>query len=267
MRTVARGLRLAGALWWRSRRQHGGRLLLYPLGYTALMLGFWLVALYVPGVLTGTTQRALARSAELHFGAVPGRGGLALAMMFLQGPYLVALFSSLSAVTMTQGSVASEAARGGLELLAAAPISARELYVGLLAHALALAAVIWLGMVVGFLCSTAAGLMLLGASVHFTNAQLGLALAMPLPMGLWSSLIALALALRFPRLAGGQGSLGLSRVIALQPSLLLLVMINFRPDLDPLRLALGALGLGLAGAVATGLLLGRGFRFESFLTA
>jgi len=264
VKTINGTLRLAKALLWRSRRQQGRRILLYPLGYAALILGVWLVAVYTPGILTGVTQRALERSAALRFGNVPGRVGIALVMMFMEGPYLVALFSSVAAASIAQSCVTVERSRGGLELLVSAPYSHREIFSALLLQSIGLTAATWLMLAVGFLGTTTVGLMLLGSTVHWTSAQIGLALIMPLPLAVWSNLIALLLAVRFPR-ATSQGTIGMTRIIAVQPAFLFLLAGNFRPDIDPMRLAEIALLSGVMGTLLVATVLFRRFRLDALL--
>lgn len=225
-----------------------------------------LTAIHVPGLLTGPTRSALRRSVELHFESAPGGAGLALALLLLHGPYLVALFAGFTGASVAQNAIGSEAARGGLELLLSSTYRIREIFAALLLSSLALTLVAWAVLAVGTVGVAAGVLTVLDASFSLPRSYLVLGLLLPLPMAFWANLIALFAALRFPRLTQfATGTTNALQFVAVVPALVLFLLVNLRPDVDPVWFAGTAIVLALLGSVLGGLLLGRSFRPDLIL--
>lgn len=185
---------------------------------------FILVAFYIPGILTGTTRLGLRRAAELYFPTIAdSRAALALAMLFIQGPFLAAVFAQLTGAVTAQAAVGSEAARGGFELLLSAPYRPREIFVAMPAASLAITLVSWAVLMLAMVGIVALALSLVGSRPMLSPGFLALAFLLPLPMALWANLIGLAFALTFPRLA--QAPIGtltsLVQLVAMLPGLVL----------------------------------------------
>jgi hypothetical protein len=89
-----------------------------------------------------------------------------------------------------------------------------------------------------------------------------MALLIPIPLVVWSSLLALLFGIALP--ASWQAYLGSLRRL---PALVLLVVMNLRTDLDPVRIGAVAIGLAIAGIVAVTYLLGRRCRIEQLLAS
>jgi len=259
----AASFHLAGVLIWRSYREQRAKLFLLPLAFAGLIALFTLVAFYVPGILTGTTRLALRRAAELYFPTIAdSRAALALAMLFIQGPFFAALFASLTGAMTAQAAVGSEAARGGFELLLSAPYRPREIFVAMLAASLAITLTSWAVLMLAMMGIVALALSLVGSRPVLSTGFLVLAFLLPLPMALWANLIGLAFALMFPRLAQARigTSTSLVQLVAILPGLILLLLATVRPDINLAAAAGIAIALALAGVAAGLTVLRRWFR-------
>jgi len=264
MRELRDAGRLCWALLWRVTRDQREKLVVAPLGYGILALAIMLAPVYLPG--GGATER-LREGLGVLVGPLPDDPlAVALALVVVQGPYLVGVLASVAGAVLAQATVTSEATRGGLELLLSAPYRPREVFAAFLASSFLLVALSW-----AVLTAVAIGLPILGlnwlGAPPIPSFYLGIALFVPLPMALWADLIASTVALAFP-------SLGLLRVgtattlgqfLAIAPALGSLLFVTLRPEMHPAKLGGAALLLGV-GAVALGLaLFARAFRVEALL--
>ncbi|MCS7173949.1 MAG: hypothetical protein N0A24_11380 [Armatimonadetes bacterium] len=257
--------RLCGALLWRVVRDQRQRLLLAPLGYGILALTVMLLPVYLPG--GPQTAGRLREGLGILIGPLPDHPlAVALALVVVQGPYLVGVLASVAGAVLSQATVTSETARGGLELLLSAPYRPREVFAAFLVSSFLLVVFSW-----AVLTAVAIGLPLLmlawlGAP-RIPSFYVGIALFVPLPMALWADLIASAVTLAFPSLGllrvGTGSTLGSSLAIA--PAMGALLFVTIRPEVHPAKMGGVALLLGL-GAVGLGLVLfSRVFRVGALL--
>ncbi|MDR5710404.1 MAG: hypothetical protein QN140_11355 [Armatimonadota bacterium] len=265
MRDRMNAVRLCGALLWRVVRDQRGKLVLAPLGYGLLALAIMLAPIYLPE--GGATALRLREGLGMLVGPLPDHSlAVALAVVVVQGPYLVGVLASVAGAVLAQVTVTSEMARGGLELLLSAPYRPREVFAAFLASSFLLVAFSW-----AVLTAVAIGLPVLGlawlGAPQIPSFYVGIALFVPLPLSLWADLIASAVTLAFPSLGllrVGTGST-LGQFLAIAPAMGALLFITIRPDVHPAKLGGAALLLGL-GAVGLGLaLFSRAFRVEVLL--
>lgn len=262
------GWRLAKILFGHERKVLSPKLYLVPLGYAAIFWAFTLVAVYLPGLFTGPTRRALEAAARLYFPGLEGNLALAAALVYLQGPYLITLFVALTASGGVEAAFASESGRARIELLLAGPYRKSEVGLALLLSRLFHTAVGWALLTLSAFGGAYVLLALLGASIRLQGAFVALVAVVPLAVALFSVTVALFLALFFPALTrvqlGNSGSL--LRTLALLPVLALFLTITFRPDLNPWTVAWVALAAGLLGFALGAWAFGRFFRAETILS-
>jgi hypothetical protein len=199
-----RPLALIGALTWRTRKE-GARQLLAPLlSYTAMLTAIVLVSLTGSGHINGgQTLVAFAERYGAHTNAVTIGVGL------LVGPGFVSIYSSYSIIMLVRNLIGSEASRGGVEALLAAPYRPGTIMIALLGYVGCIATFYWaaataiLAVLFGLIIVTT------GASVAFTVSYLLAALIVPL-LAVWAATaLSLLVYLLFPRMAK-QGSYGLN---------------------------------------------------------
>jgi hypothetical protein len=255
------GLELARSLLWRERRGRGAQLIIGPVCYGLGLIVLAVALAHVPGALTPITRHALERHAVLYLGTAPTGWGLSLALLVLQGPYMIALFAGASGGT-ARGLLGAEISCGGFELLVGAGYRVGDVFVGLLATSCTLAL-----LESGLLAATALGPPLIalafsGAPFTLPPQFVAMALLLPAPLVVWSSLLTLYFGIALaPRWQAYVGSL--RRL----PVLVLLVVMNLRPDLDPIRVGIVAISLAITGSLLVTYLLGRRCRIEQLLVA
>jgi ABC-type Na+ efflux pump permease subunit len=190
-----------------------------------------------------------------------------MALLILQGPWLLAVFAAVRAAAVAQNAVAGEAARGGLELLLASPHRLSQIFAGMLISSLALTLLGWVVMALTVLGPSAATLALLHVRFMLPVSHFLPLVFLPVPMVLWANLIALLLVLRFPQLAqiraGTSGSV--VQLVAASPTIAFFAAISLRPEADALRVGLLATAVGIAGCGVAAAVLKRHFRAERFL--
>ncbi len=260
-----RAARLCGALLWRVARDQGGKLVLAPMGYGVLALLTMLAPVYLPG--SGHVTERLREGLGLLVGPLPDDPlVVALALVVVQGPYLVGVLAAVAGAVLSQATVSSELARGGLELLLSAPYRPREVFAAFLGSAFVLVVLSWAVLTAVAIGLPVIGLRWLGAP-QIPWFYLGIALFVPLPMALWADLIASVFALAFPSFTplrvGTTSSLG--QFVAIAPALGALLFITVRPDVHPAKVGGIALLLGVGGVMLGLTLLARVFRVEVLL--
>jgi len=263
---VARSL-LCSALLWRVWREQRWKVVVGPVTLSGLLLVLSAVTFFWPGLLTGPSKYALENTAREYFAALPNRTGIVAALLFLQGPWLLAIFSAMNGASVAYNTVASESARGGIELLLAGPLSPSEIFGGMLKSSLIRALFAWACMAIALLAPATAVLAILRVEVSLPTSYYAASFLLPIPMVLFANVIALFLALRFPRLAqlraGASGNV--LQILAAAPTTAFCVVISIQPGRDLLKLSLIACLVGILGAVGAGFLVRRRFRPELFL--
>lgn len=202
---------LLAALAWRGHRE-GIRYLFIPVGLFAGLVAV-LFGLASVGQVNGARQMAdFAERYGAHGSVVVVGLGLLL------GPGLVALFTVISVAMLVRNLIGSEASRGGIELLLAAPYGPRTIMTALLGYAAAVATAYWALMTGLAAAALAAFCAIAGASVTLTRSYLAAALLVPLLAGWAAAALAVGTNLLYPRLAqlgsygmhmGGSGISGL----------------------------------------------------------
>ncbi len=259
---------LTRALIWRTIREQGIRLWLFPCLVVSLFLGSIALVILEPSLLTGLTSRALIQVARDHFSAdINTSTGMAMVLLLLQGPYFVALIGALMASSFACAAVGTETSRGGLEIMLSAPLQPRDIFLALITHITVLSAVSWV-LLIGVILILAIGtLHLLEPQMVFSFGYLLSATLMPLSVILWASLIAVSLSIYCPKLADIHTGTtnNLVQLIAILPAFLLFMAVNLSPRVEPLYVVIAAFGMGLVGSVLTAFFLIRGYKPELFL--
>lgn len=265
--TADRSLTLISALAWRARAE-GVRYLLLPVALFAVIITFVIVfSLAGIGHVNGAqTMAAFAESYGAHADAVTVGIGLLL------GPGLVALFSCLSVMQVVRTLIGSEASRGGIEALLAAPFRPGTIMRALLGYVGALAVVYWAAMTALAALALAVVAWASGATVSLTVSYLLAALVVPL-LAAWAATgLALLVNLLYPRLAqaGGYGfnvgGGGIGGLPAILPGLaVLLVFTLWAPDIGAGELLGVAGGTVAVVAVAGVAVIARRFRPDAVL--
>jgi hypothetical protein len=260
---------LARALCWRSQREQGWlRLLLVPLGFGALLVAVGAISFYVPGVLTGPTRAALKQLGTKYFGSVTSDERLALAFLLLQAPALLALAASMTAASIAQNSVGTEAARGTLEQLAGAPVTMRSLFEAVLTSVFVLTVQSWLLLACTTLGVAAGGVLLLGGALHLPASYWLWAIALPVPLALWASAISLYLSFRFPSLLEARtGTINVGLIVPMLPAVSVLLLATLRRDIPGFGLSIGTMIVSLVGTAICVVLVGHRFRTETVLAS
>ncbi len=265
MRALNGAVRLTGALLWRVRRDQRSRLLLAPVGYGLLALAVMLAPVFLPG--RDPTLQRLRQGLELLVGPLPENPlVVALALVVVQGPYLVGVLAAVAGAVLSQATVSAEVARGGLELLLSAPYRPREVFAAFLASSFLLVALSW-----ALLTAMAIGLPILGliwlGAPPIPWSYTGIALFLPLPMALWACLIASAVAVAIPSLSllrvGTATSLG--QALAVAPAMGGLLFITVRPEVHPAKVGGITLLAGVVAVVVGLLVITHLFRVEALL--
>ncbi|MFD1674525.1 hypothetical protein [Alicyclobacillus fodiniaquatilis] len=259
--------RLGTGLFWRNVRGQRKRLLITPLLIIGILLMIPLSVLYAPGLVTPQTIPRLEQMANLSLGVHGGREALFAASLFGMGPYLIALLMSNMASSNAQGSFATEAAQGSLELLFSAPYRASEIFAGILLSSLFLTfsmcliiAICTYGIAVGFMLGA-------GIAVPWSPNDIVFILLMPFALSMCSALISLFISLLFPRAVKVRtgGTNNLAQLLSMIPSFAFFILIPLRPGLNLTDMSMIALLVGLIGSLVIVWFFGRWFRPELVL--
>jgi hypothetical protein len=263
--TADHPLTLIRALAWRARAE-GARYLLIPVAMFAAVIAL-VISLASAGHVNGAqTMATYAEGYGAHADAVTVGIGLLL------GPGLVALFSCFSVTQLVRNMIGSEASRGGIEALLAAPYQPGTIMRALLGYAGAVAALYWACMSAIVVLAMAAVTWASGATVSLTASYLLAALIVPL-LAAWAATgLALLVNLLYPRLAqaGGYGintgGGGIAGLPAMLPGLgVLLVFVLWAPDVSAGELLVVAGVVVAAVAIAGVLTIARRFRPDAVL--
>lgn len=249
-RGTTRGL--ASTLIWSELRGLGWQLFVFPIGLGVLFLGMLLLPSNVSQGLDPASIDALETQVEHYFGNVEGEGRLMLALFFVQGPLLIAMFTAILGIMVVQTGVGKRIQDGELELLLSGPYSSNQVFLGLVAGSigltlLATASLIVIAMGGGVALLMSSGVTLSGGVLTL----IVLTLVLPIPMAMWASLVAILVYLRWPDTSmNGTGPGNLVILLAVLPSIAAVVGINAVPSLDPM---LGAVGLLAVTTAALGI--------------
>lgn len=260
---------LINALAWRSRREGLRYLLVTFAPFAALVTLLMVLSTYQAGKINGAASfAAFGDRYGAHTDAITVGLGLLL------GPGLVALFSAISVAALVRNLIGSEASRGGIEALLAAPYRPGTIMTALLGYVGILATFYWAGMAAITTTALAAAAAASGTAISLTGSYILAALALPLLAAWAAAALALLVNLIFPRLAQAGsfglnlGGGGLGNAPALLPGLaVLFVFLLWAPHISAgelLAVAGGAVAAVTAGSVIA---VARHFRPEEVLAA
>lgn len=256
---------LSEALVWQQLRSRRLKLFAMPLFLALVFGGITVVSIRSPGAVTPTTRQSVQRLVELYFGDLNGEYVFALALFLIQGPYLLATFSSVLGVNTGQRMAGKLISSGQFELLLSSPYHERRVFNSLLVSTTLVTllqvfvfGVIALGIPIVALLAIGAKL---GAQL---NAALLPAFILPLPTAIWANLVVILGSMGI----GGDLSDGMEdlfSVVGIIPGLGLTVLVNLFPNLNLLLFSLGSLVVILCLIAICGYWVTTRFRAEDIL--
>ena len=225
-RSASRIGRLWRAQLWRTGEVGLGRAAAFAMLGGLVITAFGLLARFAPGALTSATRRGLEASAESRFpSAESSAAALALALLWIQGPALLVLFSSMPVSNFAAALGGAEVGEGKAEYLLAWGWSPREIGLATMLTVCTRSLLIYLCMAVAWLVSAVA------VSAVVLSADLG---ALPWRdsltftlcgglLALWTSSVVSLSAVRWPTVSAARfgSATGISTLGAL-PGLLVL---------------------------------------------
>lgn len=258
---------LTGALAFRGFREQGRWIVLNPLLLAAFFVFLIGAALYFPHVLTGPTRHAIDVGAS-QYGTGNHQTAIALSIILNQAPYFVALVGALVGSTLAQNLVGQESSRGGIELLLSGPYRLGEVLASLLLVSFLLTAINWLGLSLVSVTGSAVLLAVMHTGLPASASRLTLLLLFPLPLAYLSNLIGVILSILFPQAAQIRtGGFNLFQLLAIAPSLAVMLIANFWPTLNPFGVAAAAMAAGIVGSAVAMTIVGRIFDPSSVLAS
>jgi hypothetical protein len=259
---------LCRAILWRVWLEQRGSILLFPALFCALLVMVVACAQFAPSLLTGFTRAALEKGAVAQLGVQPGgAGALSMSFLQLQAPFLLALFAGMSAASIAQRTIGSEADRGSLEILLATRYRISEIGVALLFASFVMAAASWAILVAGAALTSQLLASRLGFPLTMDASSAAAVIAMQLVLALLAAEVATIGTLLFPALARYRSGMSADplQLLASLPALVIFIVANVRPDLGLASLSLWGLAVGALCLVAGILLLETWFRPSAFL--
>jgi hypothetical protein len=209
----------------------------------------------------------MERVARAHYPGVSGNAALAMAMLTVQAPHLIAAVSASIASSIAVSSFGAESSRGGLEGLLAGPYRTREVVYAVGLTSFALSFFSWMMLTVGTVAIAVVFLALTGVPVHEAVSGFRDGMLLPLPLTLWGAIIGVIAVMLFPRLAqmrlGSNNSL--IQVFAMLPAFILLFVGISRPKLSLGWVSLGGLIVDIVIAAVALPVIGGGIRRDVLL--
>lgn len=200
MPDVRRILHLTQALITTERRRRGWKLWAFPIGLGLLFLA--LIVLVLSSrieMLTPTTRQSLKMIVHQNFTGIHGSTALALALLIVQGPYLLSVFVPILAVLTVRPLIGARLTSGEFERLLGAPYSHDDVF---LAFVSAICIIIFAQIaVLAIVCFGGGWVLVLVSSESFQvsmNPAVYLAFLAPIPIGLWATLVATFVYMRYP---------------------------------------------------------------------
>lgn len=261
-----RTLRTVRCFIWQQFRVQGVRMFALPVGLAVVFIGINVVAAQSPGSLTGTTQKALSETISRYFSDVSGSEAVVLALLFVQGPYLLTVFGAVLGARVGQGVTQPEIESGRFELLLASPYCPAEVFKGLVLGAFTIT-MLQLGVLaVVALGSTFTLLLSLGASPTGNLGTLAYtAFLIPLPGALWATLVMVVVSLGVGETYAIGGLADLAQLVAIAPAVGGLLVVNIFPTINIYLLSVGMLVVSVLATVIGAGAISRWFRPERVL--
>ena len=260
-------IRLAKALIRRQCRASGAKMFVAPVGFGLLFLVVNLVAAQSPNLLTGPTERAIRRYARLYFDGVDSTSASVLAMLLVQGPYLLSIFGALTGLRVGRKFTRREVESGRFELLLASPYDPDEVFRGLVASSAILTLLQLLALAVVGLGGVLVVLFALGVSFRTQVGELVYASFLtPIPAALWAVVVTVVVALfsNESRIVGNVENI--TNIVGIAPAFATLLVLNFAPGVNLLQVTFATLGVSLAGTVVGSWAVDRWFTVEGALS-
>ncbi|GGN94149.1 MULTISPECIES: hypothetical protein [Haloarcula] len=258
---------LSEALVWQQLNSRRLKLFAMPLFLAVVFGGITVVSISSPGAVTPTTRQSVQRLVELYFGELNSEYAFALALFLIQGPYLLATFSSVLGVNTGQRMAGKLISSGQFELLLSSPYHERQVFNSLLLSTTLVTllqvfafALVALGIPIAVLVSIGAEL---GAQL---NATLLPAFLLPLPTAIWANLVVILGSMGI----GGNLSDGVQElfsVVGIVPGLGLTVLVNLFPNLNLVLFSVASLVLILCLIAICGYWVTTRFHAEDILPA
>lgn len=258
---------LSEALVWQQLRSRRLKLFAMPMFLAIVFGGITVLSISSPGSVTPTTRQSINRLVELYFGELNSEYSFALALFLIQGPYLMATFSSVLGVNTGQRMAGKLISSGQFELLLSSPYHERQVFNSLLVSTTLVTLVQVFGFALVALGIPIAVLLSMGAQIGTQlNATLLPAFTLPLPTAIWANLIVILGSMGI----GGELSDGVQElfsVVGIIPGLGLTVLVNLFPGLNLLLFSVGSLVLILCLILICGYWVTTRFRAEDILPA
>lgn len=265
---AGRAGRLVAALAWRTRHE----------GLGCLLTGFapFAVVVALLSVLPSLTHgkgingAASALAVSLRYGS----GSLAMGLLLLLAPGLIAVFGGIGIARLARGLVGGEVSRGGMELLLGAPYTPGTIAAALLGYLLGAAVTFWAALTALTVLAVTGLIAVGGGHLVLSGGYLAEALLLPLLAMCASCGLAVLVSLLFPRLTQVQLSAGvnmaggsLDSLITLLPTLALLTSLAFggKAVAGSAGFCAAAAGVAVAIAAVSVGAVSRGFRPEAVL--
>jgi hypothetical protein len=266
MSRTSHSIRLTKALLWRQYRSVGLRMFVTPVGFGVLFLGLNLVAARAPSLLTGPTRRAIQQHTQLYFQGIDSTNAGVLALLIVQGPYLLSIFGALTGLRVGRKFTRKEIESGRFELLIASPYDSQEVFRSLVASTAILSLVQLLALAIIGLGG--AVLLLFGLGVSF-KMQLGklvyASFLTPVPASLWAVVVTVVVALFSSENKIVSNIENLTNIVGIAPAFVTLLVLNITPGVDILQVTLLTLGISLVGTIVGSWAVTRWFTVESSL--
>ncbi len=267
MRSFDRSIHLSKAFLWRQYRSLGARMFLTPIGYGVFFLLVALMAARAPNLLTGTTERSIQLSASRYFVGVDDADASVLALVLIQGPYMLSIFGAVTGLRVGRKFAQREIESSRFELVLAAPYEPDEVFRGLLTGSILLTlAQLFVLAVVGLGGALA---LLVSLDVSLTSQFDHLAYVSfltPIPATLWAVVVTVAVSFfsGTDRLINNVRNV--TNVVAVAPALGTLLVLSFYPDVDLFTVALATFGLCAVGTVVASVAIDTWFAVETVLS-
>jgi|GEM_PF-1311898 len=264
---LRRTKQLSIAMAWRGLKG-AWRVLLGAVSlFSSVLVLFTVITTLTPGLITGFARQAIERLAELYFGSIDDMATVLMTLLWVQGPYLLAIFAGFLGTHLAQAALQTEVTHGGFELLLSGPYRFAEIFWAWMTSTLLLSLMGWL---ISSLLVLGAGMitwLISDLSLPFSLEYWLLAFTLPIPVTLWAIFITLTTLLRFPRMIQGRSNLASAVItpLATLPGIVLILLINVFPDVNNFALLLMATAAVLIGTALAGFGLYRSLRVEALL--
>lgn len=268
-RPASRIRRLWVAQLWRTGQVGLGRAAAFAMLGGLVITAFGLLARFAPGALTSATRHGLEASAQSRFPfADSPEVALALALLWIQGPALLVLFSSMPVSNFAAALSTAEVSEGKAEYLLASGFSPAQIALATMLTVCTRSLLIYLCMAAAWLASAAA-LSWLALSADLGTLPWRDSLTFALCGGLlalWASSVLSLAAVRWPTVSSARfgSATGISTLGAL-PGLLVLAAMTMIAGDDLLRVVITLSGVSILVMMAVVAWLTRGLTRSALL--